>query len=184
MIGYRRNEKFQAPRWLSEDSINWGNHGKFGGGRSVMLAAMRILFLLGFRRVYLLGVDFEMTAEKRYHFAENRSEGAVHGNMSTYAKLQQWFTELQPHFLKAGFVVKNCNPKSRLTAFPFMPYGEAIDEATAHLGDYRNERTVGMYQKREDKLAEIGQAVDGAAVKESGVSEEEAKPRGLEAAQG
>jgi len=144
VVGYRRNEKFHAPRWLYEETINWGNHSKYGGGRSVMLAAMRILFLLGFRRVYLLGVDFEMTAEQGYHFTEDRSRGSVRGNMSTYTKLQGWFKELQPHFLKERFVVKNCNPKSKLTAFPFVPFEEAIAEATAHLGDYEHERTQGM----------------------------------------
>ena len=72
VVGYRRNEKFVAARYLYEDTINWGNHKKWGGGRSVMLAAMRILFLMGFRNVYLLGVDFEMSEEKRYHFPEER----------------------------------------------------------------------------------------------------------------
>ncbi|MCB1087130.1 MAG: hypothetical protein KDM63_08800, partial [Verrucomicrobiae bacterium] len=70
VVGYRRNEKFHAPRWLSEETINWGNHAKWGGGRSVLLASLRILNVLGFRSVYLLGADFEMSAEKRYHFDE------------------------------------------------------------------------------------------------------------------
>lgn len=152
VVGFRRNEKFHAPRWLHEGTVNWGNHKKYGGGRSVMLAALRILQLLGFRRVYLLGVDFEMTAEKRYHFDEQRSPAAVKGNMATYAKLQQWFTELQPYFLKEHFIVKNCNLNSRLTAFPFMPFEEALAEATAHLGDYTRERTHGMYRSLEEKL--------------------------------
>ena len=158
VVGYRRNEKFMARRFLQEDTINWGMHGKWGGGRSVLLASLRILHLLGFRRVYLLGVDFEMSDEKRYHFQEERTAAAIQGNMSTYAKLQGWLAELQPYFLKAGYVVKNCNPTSCLKAFPFMPYEEAIAEATGHLGNYAMERTAGMYRKMQDKLAEIGQA--------------------------
>lgn len=156
VVGFRRNEKFHAPRWLYEETVNWGNHAKYGGGRSVLLAALRILFLLGFRRVYLLGVDFEMSQEKKYHFTEERPPNAIRGNMRTYAKLQQWFTELQPHFLKENLVVKNCNPHSRLTAFPFITFEEAIAEATAHLGNYSQERTAGMYQPMSDKLAAIG----------------------------
>lgn len=151
VIGFRRNEKFHAPRWLWEETINWGNHTKYGGGRSVMLAALRILFIIGFRQVYLLGVDFEMSEEKRYHFDEQRTDAAVRGNMSTYAKLQQWFTELQPHFLKAGYVVKNCNLKSRLMAFPQIPFNEALDASEAVLGDVARERTNGMYQKADKK---------------------------------
>ena len=102
-----------------------------------------------------------MTPEKKYHFAEDRHAGAIRGNMQTYKKLQQWFTELQPYFLKERFIVKNCNLQSKLTAFPFMPYEEAVAEATAHLGDYRHERTEGMYRKRDEKLAEIGLAPSG-----------------------
>jgi hypothetical protein len=154
VVGYRRNEKFHAPRWLYEETLNWGNHAKYGGGRSVLLPAMRILFLLGFRRVYLLGVDLEMTPEKKYHFAEERTPGSILGNMSTYAHLQAWFMELQPYFLKHKFIVHNCNPASRLTAFPFMPYEEAIAEATAPLGDFEQERTTGMYRKIEEKATE------------------------------
>ena len=57
-----------------------------------------------------------MTPQRKHHFVEDRSEAAIGGNMSTYAKLQEWFTKLQPFFLKERFVVKNCNSKSNLTA--------------------------------------------------------------------
>ncbi len=162
VTGYRRNEKFHAPRWLYEDTINWGNHKKYGGGRSVLLAALRILFLLGFRRVYLLGVDFEMTPERRYHFPEDRPEPAIRGNMTTYAKLQEWLGQLQPYFLKEKFIVKNCNAESKLSAFPFMPFEQALEEARAPLGDFTRERTRGMYRNMADKLAECGQKPDEA----------------------
>ena len=144
--------------------MNWGNHGKYGGGRSVLLAALRILHLLGFRNVYLLGVDFEMSETKRYHFAEGRTVGAIKGNMSTFAKLQTWFAELQPLFLKAGYKVRNCNEKSRLAAFPFLPYAEALAESGAQLGDPTNERTEGMYQKQEEKLGKAPAAVEKAEI--------------------
>ncbi len=147
VVGYRRNEKFHAARWLHEETVNWGNHEKHGGGRSVLLAALRILYLLGFRHVHLLGVDFDMSAEKRYHFDEGRSANAVKNNQATYAKLQTWFSELQPLFLKAGFHVTNCNPKSLLTAFPYQSYPEALEEASLIIGDPSREETVGMYDE-------------------------------------
>jgi len=163
VIGFRRNEKFHAGRWLYEDTINWGNHKNFGGGRSVMLAALRVLFLLGFRRVYLLGVDFEMGADKAYHFAEQQTKECIRFNLETYTKLQNWFTELQPYFLQEKFIVKNCNLNSKLTAFPFIPYEDAIVEASAHLGDHANERTTGMYRAYEEKLVDAGLAPKASA---------------------
>jgi hypothetical protein len=155
VIGYRRNEKFVPERFLYEDTINWGNHKKWGGGRSVMLAALRILFLLGFRKVYLLGVDFYMSGDKKYHFEEERTPSAVRGNMSTYEKMIGWFAQLQPFFLAENFVVKNCNPESRLTAFPFMKYEDAIKEATSIIGDTTKEQTSGMYTSMEEKMAAL-----------------------------
>lgn len=155
VIGFCRNERFNASRWLYEDTLNWGDHAKHGGGRSVMLPALRILFLLGFRKVYLLGVDFEMNAVNTYHFSEDRSARAISNNTRTYLRLQQRFSELQPFFLKEDFVVKNCNPSSRLTAFPFISVDDAFEEATSRTGDHVNERTFGMYRSREDKLLDI-----------------------------
>jgi len=151
VVGYRRNEKFHAPRWLNEETVNWGNHAKWGGGRSVMLAALRILFLLGFRHVYLLGVDFDMSETKKYHFDEERAPHAIKGNMDTYAKLQLWFAELQPLFVKAGYHVRNCNPQSKLTAFPFISYEDALAESMARIGDPAHERTEGMYSRATDQ---------------------------------
>lgn len=154
VIGYRRNEKFYPGRWLSEETINWGNHTKFGGGRSVMLASLRILYTLGFRSVFILGADFDMSPSKRYHFAENRTDASIKGNLSTYAKLQKWFADLQPMFLKAGFFVWNCNPHSRLTAFPYLSYESALEASMATIGVPKVERTEGMYQKWEDKTGQ------------------------------
>jgi hypothetical protein len=158
VIGYRRNEKFHAPRFLYEDTINWGNHKQWGGGRSVLLASMRILFLLGFRKVYLLGVDLDMDDSKKYHFDESRTNAAINGNMSTYSKLKEWFRELQPYFLAEKFIVQNCNPASKLEAFPFIKFEDAVREATFQLGDVENERTIGMYIKWEEKLKEWSDA--------------------------
>lgn len=153
IIGYQRNEKFHAPRYLKEETINWGNHKQYGGGRSVMLASIRILYLLGFRHVYLVGVDFEMTNEKRYHFEEGRTESAIKGNMSSYEKMINWFSELKPIFDKEGFIIKNCNPQSNLRIFPIISLEDAVKEATSYIGDVPRERTRGMYSKYEDKMA-------------------------------
>ena len=178
VAGYRRNEKFHAPRWLNEETVNWGNHGKWGGGRSVLLASLRILHLLGFRHVYLLGVDFDMSASKRYHFEEGRTPHAVKGNMSTYAKLQQWFTELQPQFKKAGFKVFNCNLESKLTAFPFLPFDEALAASGAQIGDYTREKTEGMYTRAaEQKKAGSAGPAEAAASSPEGAAAPPAEPK-------
>ena len=158
IVAYHRNEKFMADRFLFEDTINWGNHKNHGGGRSVMLPVLRILFLLGFRTVYLVGADFKMDSENTYHFDEQRAAGSVRGNRSTYNRLQnEYFPQLKPYFDAEGFKVFNCTPESGLTAFPTKSFEEAVIESTAYLGDLTNERTYGLYgdmSKRQDLAVE------------------------------
>lgn len=144
VLGYRRNERFHPQQWLYEDTINWGNHGKLGGGRSVMLAALRICFLLGFRQVYLLGCDFYMSTDCRYWFPEQRSLNAIHGNMAGYNSMERYFTELKPSFDAEGFKVFNCNPLSNLKVFPFVDFDDAISRSAIN----NSESTDGMYIER------------------------------------
>ncbi len=144
VVGYRRNEAFAPERWLVEDTINWGNHSKRGGGRSVMLAALRIAHLLGFRKVYLLGCDFHMDESRHYWFPEQRSANAISNNTNSYAIMRGYFQQLQPKFLESGFEVFNCNPESRLEVFPFADLDEALAGAAIDLA----ESTEGMYVDR------------------------------------
>lgn len=144
IYGYRRNEAFQSRQWLYEDTINWGNHQKLGGGRSVMLAALRLAFLLGFRRVCLVGCDFYMADNHRYWFPEERSGNAVSNNMNSYRIMTGYFEELQPHFLAANFHVVNCNPESRLKVFPFTDLDTELKAAEVKT----DTTTEGMYVDR------------------------------------
>ena len=153
VVYFHRNEKFVEDRWLFEDKINWGCHKNYGGCRSVMLPSLRILFLLGFRKVYLLGADFTMTEDYAYHFDEKREKGAVSGNMNTYKRMRdEYFPKLKPYFEDEGFEIYNCNPDSGLgDTFDYCPFKDAIAEATGKLGEVENERTWGMYCKPGDK---------------------------------
>lgn len=144
VFGYRRNESFDPKSFLFESSVNWGEHGDRGGGRSVMLSSIRICHLLGFRRVYLLGADFNMTENYTYFFEEQRTKGAVSNNQYTYGKLIERFTELKPIFDQYDFKIYNLNPKSNLKVFPFMNFDEAIDREKVDTSG----STYGMYVDR------------------------------------
>ena len=149
---YKRNEHFIAKQFLFEDTVNWGNHKDHGGGRSVMLAAIRVLFYLGIRKIYLLGCDFKMDENTKYHFEQDRAEGSIKGNNSTYELLVDRFTQLKPIFEANGLNIYNCNPDSGLKVFPFVDFDEAIKTSTAGLpADLSKERTVGLYERTVNK---------------------------------
>lgn len=159
MVYYKRNTHFQAQQFLDEDTINWGCSADKGGGRSIMLATIRILNLLGFRRVFLVGVDMNMSETQHYAFAQERSKGSISGNQGTYSLLKQRFTELKPIFESRDFHLYNCNPNSQLEVFDHMPFADAVKmvQEEEMLGiDFENERTGGMYD-REAKNKEAKQ---------------------------
>lgn len=117
------------------------------------------MFVLGVRRLYLLGADFTMSPDTKYHFEQDRAKGSITGNNETYKKMDGWFSELRPHFEKNDFHVFNCNPDSNLKAFKFISFDEAIAEALSHMDgvNIATERTRGLYDtKTEEKKAGVG----------------------------
>ena len=142
-FGFHRNLKFSAETFLTEDTINWGNHPERAGGRSVLLAALRILHILGFRRVYMLGLDFEMSGDNPYGFDETRTEEAVRRNNESYRALATLLESLKPVFDRDGFEVYNLNRDSKLTVFPFMSMEEAVNREQLDV----SASTRGMYDR-------------------------------------
>ncbi len=150
---FRRNEHFVPDQFLTSNTINWGEHtdskDALGnkGGRSVMLVALRLLYHLGIRKVFLLGCDFNMDDNSKYHFEQDRSKSSQRGNNATYEILKSRFEALLPYFDKAGFKVFNCNENSRLKVFPYMPFEDAIKFATDDIPNIETERTSGLYDR-------------------------------------
>lgn len=148
VLYYRRNEKFQPKQFMYENTFNWGNHSEFGGGRSVMLVAIRLLYYLGFRKVFLLGCDFKMDENNKYHFDQDRTKASINGNNASYQKLKQWFDILKPEFDKLDYQIFNCNYNSELKTFPFISFKDAYKLATEDfVKDIDNEKTCGLYER-------------------------------------
>lgn len=155
VIFHRRHSKFEAENWLAEDKICWGIPQKTGGSRSTMLAALHILWFLGFKKVYLLGVDFEMSEDNKYWFDEERSQGAINNNNNLFRNVTGYLEQLKPYFDRVGFEVYNCNPDSKLKVFPYVSFDDAISAYDIGL----TESTNGMYGGRiKQALKKIEQA--------------------------
>ena len=158
VVGYLRRPNFAAERYLSEGVVNWGVSAKYhkqeakqGRHRerilNVMFAVLKIAYSLGFRHAFLVGCDFYMDANQPYAFEQGKGDGGASSNNNAYRIMQGMFTELQPHFLAAGFHVYNTNPASGLTAFPFVGYDDAIRGATESVPQGEQLETSGWYQK-------------------------------------
>jgi len=158
---YRRNEHFQPDQFLTEGTFNWGEHSDAldalgnKGGRSVMLVAIKLLYYLGIRKVFLLGCDFKMDSGSKYHFEQSRSVGSQKGNNATYEILKTRFESLLPFFEKADFKVFNCNLNSGLKVFPMIPFDEALKFATSGMPIIETERTEGLYDRKANQNKKV-----------------------------
>ncbi len=162
VLFYTRNEKFDKKTFMFEPGFNWGNSKQNGGCRSVMLPALKICYILGFKKIYLMGVDFDMSSEYKYHFPEQRANGAIKNNLNTYDRLKnEYLPFINDEFGKCGIKIFNCNKSSKLDIFPYCDYNDAINECTGKLGDIANERTWGMYinQKEKQKFKAITEKI-------------------------
>jgi len=126
IVFHRRHSDFDAAKWFDDEMIVWGRPKDSGGNRSTMMAALHILWFLGFVDVYLLGADFRMTPETKYFFDEDRSKASIRSNNRLFKNIGRYFAQLQPYMLKQGFRVWNCNPDSQLAVFPFRSLESAI----------------------------------------------------------
>ena len=168
-------EEFFSPATFLDDPRHcWGNHARrcacgytredkgpklcpecgkkdCFGSRSCMLVAIRILYELGFKKVFLVGCDLRMEKGKaNYAFSQDRAAGAVRNNNNTYRMLNDRFDALKPLFDKLGFKVWNCYEDSGLRTFPFMPFAEAVEVASVVP---EVDRTAGMYDRKANEKA-------------------------------
>lgn len=155
---------FQRRSWIrlddsffTEPSAAWGAHRKgaeqTGLERVVctMLLGLRLLYYLGSRRIYLVGVDFWMSQDKGYFFPQSRSEDACRSNNYHFNVVNRWLCQMESEgvFRKFGLEIYNCNRLSRLRAFPYVPFDYAIADAKGIVEDEPD--TEGYYEPEPKK---------------------------------
>jgi hypothetical protein len=114
---YLRNGRFDAERFVGERTVNWGSEKRWGGGRSVMLAALKLLLYFGASRVVLLGCDFHMDPRRPYAHSAPKDERGCKSNNRKFEMLNRRLIDLRPHLERAGMRVVNASPGPRLEAF-------------------------------------------------------------------
>lgn len=139
---------FGRRAWLSPDDTffteteaAWGNHDagvlrtKENKTVCTMLLAIRVLYYLGSRRIYLVGVDFNMDPSRgengNYAFGEQRDANAIKSNNSQFAVVNDWLVRMENNgvFSKFGLKIYNCCQTSGLRAFEYVPFDAAISAA-------------------------------------------------------
>lgn len=166
---FQRNTTFEPADFLCQSSVNCGHtqqperEGKPKDERqtcrSVMIQALRLATVLGFRTIYLVGCDFQMNEAKPYAFDENKDDRSRRWNNTAYRRMSQMYADLVPYFDLHGIRVFNTTKGSKLTVFPHVGLGEAVRDATQHCGPMR---TDGYYGGEPDDVQRKYRCVAGA----------------------
>jgi len=121
-------QDYNYKTFLTHDAVCWGLEksdkdvdGNFGS-RSIMFVALKLIYELGFSKVFLLGCDFNMTEENAYASGRAKSRHASKQNNERYKVWTKRLKRLQQKFIENDFHVFNCNPDSNLEVFPFAEY--------------------------------------------------------------
>lgn len=127
---FRRSNIFLHEQFLTEGTFGWKSS---NGKKSTLLIALKLLFYLGVRNVYLLGCDFHMDIDNPYSFESKVDENYVNKNNELYKVLIRDLEKLNPHFIKHNFNVYNCNKDSNLKVFDFIDFEESLKITTSKI---------------------------------------------------
>lgn len=132
---------FDHKTFFTENEVSWGcekgveDSLGIKAGRSVLLPSFRLMHYLGFKRIYLLGCDFNMQHDPKgkgkgltYAFSQYKHAGGCKTNNDCYSIMDKRLAALRPLLEEDGVKVYNCTPNSKMTAFDFMDYEEAIEK--------------------------------------------------------
>jgi len=157
---YARETGFDPEKFLTSNRVCWGlgkgqTYKKATGVRSVMLVAMRLLYELGFSKIFIVGCDFHMDPDQPYSFKEEKHTGGCRSNNNSYAGLNLMFSEVRRFFEAEGVTIYNTYANSGLRAFDHIPFEEAIEYALQPVGDPEKEITEGMYAVRKRMASKL-----------------------------
>lgn len=123
---YRQNQWFKREQMFApHDPLIWDNRNGHGC-RTSLMDAIRVLYLLGVRRIYLFGVDFYQSSDHTYHYPKRPGRRNIDYNNNLYKWMSKRFARLRPLMEEAGLNILNCNPRSRLEVFDFSSPQEIL----------------------------------------------------------
>jgi len=125
VILHPKSSRCDPDTWLTEDSVCWGVPKGDGHRLNTMLAALHIIWFLGFRTVYIIGADFSMSEDAPYFFEED-GKGKAGGNNELYRLTNAYLAKLDPLWRDAGYHVYNATDGGDLTTLRRIDYTDAL----------------------------------------------------------
>lgn len=130
VIVYRHSHAWCSESIFAGGATTQSFNTRGDGARTSMINAIRVLFLLGVRTIYLFGVDFFQSRSHGYHHPVPGFQRRIGGNNRLYARLARRLSGMRPMMEKAGLKVYNCNPDSRLEVFEKLVFSPDPEPTT------------------------------------------------------
>lgn len=129
---FDRAEDLRPELFLTSPAAFWGTNkeGSRITGRPRLLftpfLGIRLLWYLGVREIYCVGLDFRMSPTEQYCFEQGRDAGAIRANNNLYRSANKELAAIKPTLDEAGLKVFNCSAESGCPVFPFVPFETAL----------------------------------------------------------
>ena len=148
MVFIRRNDAFDPQTWFDEDTINWGAEGTDDarGGKSTLIAALRILCVLGFTKIVLVGADFHMTTGAgAYAHSYSAPPNHAKRNNNLYGYISDVvFAQLASGFAQRGIELVVAAPSAARNV-AVRPLNEILHPIVSSWETKRAETSAGRY---------------------------------------
>lgn len=131
IVFFNRSEQFDKGKWLYERAINYGNSPKNGKVRSTLFSCLNLAYVLGFKKIYLVGCDFHMSKFNPYFFKKEVNNNHVLGNNRNYEHSVTILEDIKECLEKVGVQVYNTNFNSKLKVFKYKELKSVIKEHLA-----------------------------------------------------
>lgn len=122
VLGYRVCDFWSPDRWLTMSEVYAGPRGR----QSVILAALRLCYDIGFRFIGLVGCDWWMDQRRPYAFEQSKGRSQVEASNDLFRSTGEILRELRPRFEAAGLTVLNLTEGSRLDVFERVDLSDSL----------------------------------------------------------
>jgi len=104
-------------------------HRDFVWWKNTFYIALQILYRLGFRKIYLIGCEFNIEKDHQYAYGAKLGEEEVTWNKRTYNAVVANMKHLKPHFEECGIEIISATPNSKLNdIYKVMSFDDAVKD--------------------------------------------------------
>lgn len=101
---------------------------------NTLMAAIVILYSMGFRRIILCGCDFEMTDGQLYAHKTRLTPEEINSNLRLYDSQVQTLIAMKPATVEAGLCIMDASVKSKLGShYERLSFTQAVDMCTGDM---------------------------------------------------